>query len=94
MVSNLARRIGALETGNGTIGISDMLDAIDNITCPWADIRLESPQTWPVAWRGKTIDPRLLQALDGLEPSVDTLTTAEMEARLLRVQPNLTVGGA
>ena len=45
MASNLARRIGALETGNGEIGISDLLDAIDD-----KSIDLGKPATWPAGW--------------------------------------------
>ena len=74
-MGNLARRVGALETGNGVIGIGDMLDALD---APGLD--LSDPRTWPAAWRGKAIDERALRALDRLDH--DVLTMEEVVTRI------------
>jgi hypothetical protein len=90
MAANLDRRIGALEVGNGTIGVGDVLDAIDV-----AGLNLSDPQTWPATWRGKAIDPRMLASLDALNPGFDRMTTDEVEARVHGAsQSELTIDGA
>lgn len=75
---NLERRLRALEKGNGYLGVGELLDSLDNPTIDWS-----KPGTWPVAWRGKVIDPKVLAALDGLEPhAMDRVDTSEVQRRV------------
>jgi hypothetical protein len=75
---NLERRLAALEKGNGYLGVGELLDSLDNVTIDWS-----KPGTWPAAWRGKVIDPKVLAALDGLEPqAMDRVDTSEVQRRV------------
>lgn len=75
---NLDRRLAALETGNGYLGLSEMLDSLDDKTIDWS-----RPATWPKAWRGKALNPKVLSALDGLEPHpMDRVDVNEVQRRV------------
>lgn len=75
---NLERRIAALETGNGFLGVGELLDSLDDKT-----IDCSRPATWPKAWRGKVLDPKVLAALDGLEPHpMDRVDVNEVQRRV------------
>jgi hypothetical protein len=74
MRGNHDRRLAALETGNGTINVGDLLDAIGD-----PSLSLLDPRTWPKAWAGKALDPAMLRALDALDPGFTRYTTEEVK---------------
>lgn len=74
MKGNYDRRLAALETGNGTINIGDLLDAIGD-----HDLDLRDPRTWPKSWAGKTMNPAMLRSLDALDPGFTRFTTEQVE---------------
>jgi hypothetical protein len=75
---NLERRIAALEKGNGYLGLGELFDGLDNAAVDWS-----RPSTWPASWKGKRFDPKLLAALDGLEPHpMDRHDTDEVQRRV------------